>query len=407
MECNYSLQYVTENGQQWNYSGTRNITESLCCIDDIIHHFPNMVWQSCCPENLTHISNIIWFYFPPILILVGNVTNCLSLVILWRPKLKRNIIRHELIALALSNLFIIDFSLLLKYLSFLDIKVYMENQVICKITKWLFDPVGIFNSWLLVFISIQRVVAVMKPILMRNPNNENGSKKQIIILLAICLFLETHVLYGHGKEYKTKPETNMTILITNCGITNSTYKQFYRYWVILEIFFLCYIPTLFLFSCNILIVFKLRHHYSNKNLFNNMTQPATINTRKMRAMQNLKLVFYTNTAFIASQTPMSLVFLIYEPWDKVNDATNSCIFSLLYAISTVIMYCKYSSDIMYFAVISDFRKEMLKIFKCMKARNFMTLTEHSSFTVQLSYINSRRTSQPIFTENHLSGTSRE
>uniref|UniRef100_A0A0L8G834 G-protein coupled receptors family 1 profile domain-containing protein n=1 Tax=Octopus bimaculoides TaxID=37653 RepID=A0A0L8G834_OCTBM len=318
MECNYSFQYVTENGQLWNYSEIRNITESLCCIDDIIQHIPNIVWKSCCSGSLTHISDIIWLYFPPFLILVGNVTNCLSLVILWRPKLKRNVIRNELIALALSNLFILDFSLLLKYLYSLDINLYTENQIVCKITKWLFDPVGIFNSWLLVLISIQRVTAVMKPILMRNPNNENGSKKQIIILLTICILLESHVLYGHGREYKTKPETNTTILITNCGITNSTYKQFYRYWVILEIFFLCYIPTLFLFTCNILIVLKLRQHYANKELFNNMTQPATINTRKMRAMQNLKLVFYTNTAFIASQTPISLVFLVYEPWDKLS-----------------------------------------------------------------------------------------
>ena len=325
--------------------------------------------ESCCFSEADEVrqysaANSTWQYCTPIIVLLGTVGNSLSLVVLQQAKMKRNVLAKQLTALAASNLLILYFTLLVKYLIYVQNVSLTDNLVACKMIHWLSEPLGEFNSWLMVAITTERLIAVMKPLQMRASGRVINAKKQIFFIAILFLFLNSHILYGRGHEYQNKTNGNET-LISKCGFVSTGYKEFYSYWVVIEILLLFYLPVLFLFIGNIAIVLKLKNRYSNRTLFK-VSKSSTVNRLGLRAMQTLALVLLLNTGFIFCTAPISILFFIYEPWDVQNSSISSPTYTISYAIANMVMYAKYSIGFLFFTVISDFRSELCQLLRFRK-----------------------------------------
>lgn len=310
-------------------------------------------------------AKLTWRYCTPVIIVLGTVGNSFSLVVLQQVKMKRNVLAKQLTALAASNLLILYFTLLLKYLLYLQNLSLLDNLVACKLVHWLSEPLGLFNSWLMVAITTERFIAVMKPLQMRATRRVITAKKQIFFIAALFLFLNSHVLYGRGHEYKNKTERNTTFLISKCGLVNSVYKEFYSHWVVVEIVLMFYLPAFILFIGNIAIVIKLKKRCSNSTIFK-VGISSTSDHLGLRAIQTLALVLLLNTGFILCTAPISIIFFIYEPWDLQNRSVLTQAYTINYAVANMIMYTKYSIGFLFFTVISDFRREICRLLKLEK-----------------------------------------
>jgi hypothetical protein len=275
----------------------------------------------------------LWYVYPPVLILLGTVFNVLSILVWSRKKMEAPSMSVMLTALAISDTIMLYTGVLRFYLLYafhIDIVVLGEFSIVCKLVNWFLHPAMYLSSWLLVAISVERMIAVCWPLkIHRGRCTPKTSAVIVIIGLAVMALLYTgHLPFGFDLVNIGSNDT----VVLQCIPTTVQYAYYYEYiWTYMDLGLMCFGPFCILVIANTCIIIKIKY---GRQLVSSTTIPSN------RRLDGLTLkVIALSIAYVSSTTPLN-IFVANGLYIWGTDATatgqDRAMRELLWAIVTML-----------------------------------------------------------------------
>lgn len=127
------------------------------------------------------------FYYTPILVVIGIIGNCLTILVFCKTKLRKLSSSYYLVALAFSDtIFLITLSIV--WLKLLTVDIFNKHGF-CQIMVYLSSVCSFLSVWLVMAFTFERFVAVKYPFLRQSICTTERAKCTIIVLVFIALIL--------------------------------------------------------------------------------------------------------------------------------------------------------------------------------------------------------------------------
>ena len=197
--------------------------------------------------ELFRILTDLWLWLCPIFLILGIGGNLLSVAVLSRPTLRKSATSVFLIALAVADTLFLLTGLMRHWLVYLigtDVRDINESS--CKIHVMLTYVARYMSRWILVFVSIERFIAVLFPT--HHKTLFSRTKALIIVMIMSVFFflvcLQMYVMFGR--------DTNGT-----CG-TLSAYDDYWLgVWQQIDMVIGSLLPFIIMIGATVSIVVKL------------------------------------------------------------------------------------------------------------------------------------------------------
>ena len=199
---------------------------------------------------LRHVRTIVKFYIWPLLVLFGLTGNCLSILVLTRRRLIRTSTNNYLTILAVFDSCYLISTLLLN----LGSHPKFASSSWTKIFLYYLRPLADFSSntatWLIVCFTIERTLAVTKPIYAKRRCSVRRSRHLIGVLLLISFlitlprFFEKNFINQYSNMTKAENISHEQVFFVN----------FHRFYLVLICVIIIWIPLLVLCICNSILI---------------------------------------------------------------------------------------------------------------------------------------------------------
>lgn len=358
-----------------------NVTNEtgVCVQEDLFTSFPEY-----------KAGILIWKVVPPILILLGTVGNCLSIFVLSRKAIRSSTTALYLTVLAFSDLFVLYTGLLRQWLIYLfDKDVRKLGSFGCKLNIWLVYSSLDFSAWILIAVTLERVVSAWLP---HNAKIVCTKKNAVTVLISIGVFiigLNAHLMYGMGLKYN-QGDSGVSEL-AECDEIDDSYRDFFaKTWPWIDLCVFCVIPFTVIVIGNVLILLRvIKSQNKTKSRIMPSTQNGTIQTTThshgSKHSSMTAMLFTLNVVFLVSTSPVS-IYTIGEPyWAKGASGQKCAQLKLWWAIVNMFMYTNNSLNFLLYCLSgSRFRREVIRIFSFRK-KNV------NNPNVRMAHLNNTRT----------------
>ena len=239
----------------------------------------------------------VWMYSPPILITIGTLGNCITLIVLTNRKCKKSSFTVYLTALAIvDTLILYNFPLntWLKYVFNFAYETY--NIILCKglaFTSYLLPQI---SSWMIVVLTMERALCTYSPIKYKNLCRPKRGLTVVGAIISLLAAFDSHMLYGMSL---TKTE-NFTV----CTFVDETYAKFYFnafVWMDFSAYFL--LPFVLIVCANSATAFMV--YRSSKSVTSTGSQ-----ARISRDRYVIVITLLVSFAFILLVSPFSIFFAL-------------------------------------------------------------------------------------------------
>ena len=196
---------------------------------------------------LFHVRTIVKFYIWPLLVLFGLTGNCLSILVLTRRRLIRTSTNNYLTILAVFDSCYLIFTLLLNIGSHPRVSSYSLTETFLYLLRPLADFSSNTATWLIVCFTIERTLAVTKPIYAKRRCSVRRSRRLIAGLLIISFLITLPRFFE--QDFRSK-----YINITK-SIEHETIRlNLHRLYLVFICIIIIWIPLLVLCICNSILI---------------------------------------------------------------------------------------------------------------------------------------------------------
>ena len=208
---------------------------------------------------LTHVRLIVKFYIWPVFVLFGLTGNCLSILVLTRRRFTRTSTNNYLTILAVFDSCYLIFTLLLHFGTHPTLSQKSFTQTLSFFLRPLIDFSSNTATWLIVCFTIERTLAVIKPIYAKRACSVQRSRYVISVLLIMC-FLITLPIYFESYVSFDAIDANADISglnLTKRIISTKRKKVFatlYRFYLVFICVVIIWIPLILLCICNSILI---------------------------------------------------------------------------------------------------------------------------------------------------------
>ncbi|XP_052770817.1 FMRFamide receptor-like [Mya arenaria] len=314
-------------------------------------------------------GNLIWKVVPPILIIFGTVGNSLSIIVLTRKSIRTSTTALFLTVLAFSDLLVLYTGLLRQWLIYLfKTDVRHVSVAGCKINMWLVYSSLDFSAWILIAVTIERVISVWFP---HNAKTICTKKSAMAVIIAICvllLALNAHILYGMGFQTVLK-ETGLPELGKCLEVYDDYHSFFNKVWPWIELCVFCLIPFFVIVIGNSLILLKL---IKNRRRTKTAIMPSIYTVARARVgvsgaygkQSSMTAMLLTlNVVFLVSTSPVSIYNIGYPHWISGASPHRVAKLDFWWAVVNMFMYTNNSVNFLLYCLSgSKFRREVFRIF---------------------------------------------
>lgn len=192
-----------------------------------------------------YISDEIFLYANPILIIIGIPTHALSMIIFLRKRMRRYPVSVFMAMLSLANILILAGPVMMQWLNH---KVFMGFVVtgpnfLCAFHVYI-DLVGSsINSWLILMIAAERYLSVTKPFFIRTSFNRQQAWAIVFSVFLIAIIAPLGLAIVASK-------------VDGCRLFFSRTFQIIGS---IQIFFIYVLPSIIILTLSIITVHKLRN----------------------------------------------------------------------------------------------------------------------------------------------------
>lgn len=335
-----------------------NISSSRKNVSDIV---------PVCTEYT--ITKIVWVVLPPILLLVGTVGNCITIAVYVKSQMRTTTMAVYLSTLAVSDIVALYSGLFMEWLQVtFDIKRSRYGSVGCKLHSWLLFTSVQLSAWIIVAITLERVICVWFPFRARRTETTTYAQAVVLFLCCAMLSLNSHALYGMtiGHEHE--------LLYPICAALNIDYLHFFRtLWPYIDSTVYCFIPCFLILCGNAMILIKMERQRKFNFRTGHGRHVSDMNEqtlRDRRAQSLLPLVFRLNTVFLVTTAPISVFQIAFNFTHISIDKNQSLVHYQLFLLWTILMMVMFTNHaincLLYCLSGTKFRREAIALF-CKKS----------------------------------------
>ena len=298
----------------------------------------------------------ILLYGAPILIIVGTVFNALSAAVMLRKNLRDTTTCLFLTVLAFVDTAILYTGLLRQwFIVYNEFDIRKWAAVTCKLHPFLLYALNQFQAWLLVIVSMERVIAVFLPHRSKLLCTRTNAVASMVITAVVLGGLDAHFFWT--KQYMHMRFSTFDAAV--CTPINAGYEAFVRNvwpWIDFTVFSL--LPFTLLICSNVAILLRVLYsdYLRRKNLHTHG------NTVKMNSMTAILITI--SFSFLVTTAPIS-IFLIATgaQWGTVasisqlGKRTMWAVFNMLTYVNNTINF------LLYCVSGSRFRRELVAMFR--------------------------------------------
>ena len=317
--------------------------------------------------NQDKIIHILGMVVSPIIILVGTIGNTLVIVVLSRKRMRTMRSAIFFISLAIADLMVLNIGLMRNVIRvFTGCEIRHLSEPGCKAHIFLVYFSRHFSSWILVAVAMERFLSVYFPFQMKRLCRQRHSVVTLIVITLCLVGVNAHFFWTFGASF------HIGVGKTNWTWSPCTYKLNYisfhsKIWPWIEACTHTYVPFVLMLLCNILIINRLVQVRLRRR------KTGSIMTNDRIASMTAMLLTATFT-FLVLTTPSTLIHSGQFLWWK--EDANDPNFYLIFAIAQHIAYLNSAINFfLYFVTSSQFRKELITLFKCKFTQNRVTSTE--------------------------------
>ena len=302
---------------------------------------------------------LIWKTVPPILIVFGTCGNILSIVVLTAKSIRGSTTGLYLLILTVSDLAVLYTGLLRQWIIYLfEFDVRQVSEIACKIHTWLVYTSVDFSAWLLIAVTLERIIAVWFPyILKRKCNRQNGLILITVILISL-LGLNSHFLYG--MVYTRRLDGTK-----KCGYIDQNYQTFMdKAWSWIDLCAFCLIPFSFIVVGNCLILLKIaKSHRKTRQKHMTPKYSTSIKNKDRQQSSMTAILISLNTVFLITTLPISIYNIGHGHWSTTDDPNVLAGLELWWAVVNMLMYTNNTVNFLLYSLSgSQFRQEAKRIF---------------------------------------------
>ncbi len=295
------------------------------------------------------------FYENHIMLILGSIGNILTMIVFSQPGLKTSPISLGFICLALADTTYIWTELLLTVIEFhTGLYIITLNNTTCILYSYFIYLSRMYSAWVLSFISVERLSAVIFPHKAKLIFGSTRSRCIMFMLLLVCSSMNvSHIVCGCLVIIYND---NGIELSRFCGYNDNFYQMFIWPWI--DFAFYSIIPFIVMITCNSIIITKITRSKIKRH---SMTE---IN-KQMQKSQTSSVTFMlisVSLTFILLTAPSRIVTLIgytdenYYRWR-------------LFFVGTVfLIHINHSVNFLLYSISgSKFREELVWLF-CRKRK---------------------------------------
>ncbi|CAF0813022.1 unnamed protein product [Adineta steineri] len=208
---------------------------------------------------LLNVRLIVKFYIWPLLVLFGLIGNFLSILVLTRRRLIRTSTNNYLTVLAVFDSCYLVFTLILNFGSHST----FSNNPFTQTLLYFLRPLADFSSntatWLIVCFTLERTLAVARPIYAKRTCSVRRSRHLICTLLIICFLitLPTYFERKFTRDVNNIENKNNSFNATeriNLAKQKEYLQTFHRLYLIFICIVIIWIPLILLCVCNSILI---------------------------------------------------------------------------------------------------------------------------------------------------------
>ena len=302
-------------------------------------------------------SIIIWKTVPPLLIIFGTGGNILSIVVLTRKSIRKSTTAIFLIFLTFSDLCVLYTGLFRQWLIYLiNTDIRHLSEAFCKIHTWLVYSSLDFSAWIIISVTLERIIAVWCPYSHNSKCSRQTALICIITLLTFILGLNAHLLYG-------MVDKESGILEQKCSSIDESYSNFFRsVWSWMDLCMFCLIPFVVIVFGNSIILFKLfpRSRTSKTQERKRDNRHGHNHNRHQSSMTAMLCTL--NTVFFFTTLPISVYNIGYTYWYSTTDPHVIAKLELWWSVVNMLMYTNNALNFLLYSLSgSRFRKELKRV----------------------------------------------
>ncbi|ESP05495.1 hypothetical protein LOTGIDRAFT_102430, partial [Lottia gigantea] len=153
--------------------------------------------------NSTHLSvadylehkaaEWIWIVVSPILMIVGTIGNLMSILVLTRSNMRKSRVSIYLTVLSSCDILVLYTGLLRQVIMYhTNFDVRTLSDLSCKINTWMVYFTLDFSVWILVAVTVERIVSVWFPHHVRHTCTVKSSTVTLVIIAMVLLAINSH-----------------------------------------------------------------------------------------------------------------------------------------------------------------------------------------------------------------------
>jgi hypothetical protein len=311
-----------------------------------------------CEHELCEIANYIWMILSPIIFVFGMVGGILLVLVFVRMKFWTTPLMIFLFVLTTTDMVILCVGLIrLWILETWDFDIRSLSDAVCKLLHFLVYFSMQFSSWILVCVTIERFIKC-KYITYKSIVTVKKSAIAISILMFVLGCLNSHYFWSHG--FVTN-DNNVSI----CNVTPG-YETFDDWYIKADLFVLCVIPFCIMLSLDLVIMRSLKTARTFRR--SSVAAPQMYSRTKKVDQRLTKMLVFTNSYFLISTLPVSILFVLTIYLDSRGENMN-VIFTFCGSIVYTLQYSNYAVNCIFYTVFDKkIRKHLTRLLRVVKPR---------------------------------------
>ncbi|KAL4236447.1 hypothetical protein ACF0H5_004832 [Mactra antiquata] len=333
-------------------------------------------WTGIPPPGIyANIADILHRVVLPIIIISGTFGNLVTVIILLRHSRVLSTTGMFLMSLAVSDTVLLYTAPLRRWIiSVWEIDIRHNGRVACKTSVYLTYCSIQFSSWVLVAVTIERVISVVWPHRVKLNFTKKNTMLFISTLFVAIFGLNSHILYGFGhsklREHRGK------------GFCEPQYEGYLQFWTkmysFIDFVVAFALPFVVLVISNAIIIQKLKQAHQKRKSMSSMAKPSGPSDGDQSHNVTILLISL-GVIFFICMAPVSVFFIYFPYWNELNEKW-TCINAyeyfrqneiqqLVFAVVIVLGYTNASINFfLYVASGTKFRSQIKALFLCRPVR---------------------------------------
>ncbi|XP_076434614.1 FMRFamide peptide receptor frpr-18-like [Babylonia areolata] len=304
-------------------------------------------------------SRYVWTFGAPLVLLLGNFGNVMTIIIMKRHKSDEAVINIYFTALAFLDLVILDVFLLDEWAGItFGFYIKHQNNAVCKIYNWIKTASTTIGGWFLVSLTFHRAVCVVWPHRVSSLCTRRTVASAVLGTMVFHACVYSHYLYGYNLRYVNGTSDYRCIVLLGSYLmfvdTIFTYVDLVLYSLL---------PFTCIIFANCVLVWKLRA--TVQEIRQKCAERGSVVAREKAANSVTWTVILVSVAYVVLTLPAAVDYIavfVFDPSVAVSVAERVKVF-FVRAVTHMLMYCNSAVNFYIYCLTGEkFRKEFVKIF---------------------------------------------